>query len=148
MLLYPAFWYKSSWPWPWFKVTGIRERQTSAPVISVFKWFEWNLVYCCALQMWWTSYSFCRPFNIQGRESYLHNFVKKKTNKQKNKTFNRHLQTNFFQTWYDDRDHYISCMRNEKKTNRWCPFSGKFKYWLIGWNSVCCHNLLVCWSSW
>ena len=33
-------------------------------------------------------------------------------------------------------------MKNQKLH---CPFSHKFKY-QFGWNSVCCHNLLVCWS--
>ena len=34
------------------------------------------------------------------------------------------------------------CMRNEKLV----PFSHKFKY-QCGWDSVWCHNLLICWSS-
>ena len=39
------------------------------------------------------------------------------------------------------QDH--SCMRNKKC---WCPFSRKFVC-PFGLNSVCCHNLLVYWSS-
>ena len=34
-----------------------------------------------------------------------------------------------------------SYIRNQKL---WCPFSHKFKYIFV-WNSVCFHNLLVCW---
>ena len=36
-----------------------------------------------------------------------------------------------------------SCIRNQKLQ---CPFSDTFKY-QFGWNSGCCNNLLVCWSS-
>ena len=34
-------------------------------------------------------------------------------------------------------------MRNEKL---WCPLYRKLNCW-FGWHSICCHNLLVCWSS-
>ena len=47
-------------------------------------------------------------FNIQGREPYLYDLVKKQ--QQQQQTFSiglyfRHLPSNFFQTWFDDRDH-------------------------------------------
>ena len=43
---------------------------------TFFNQFEWKLVYCWDLLMWWTSSC---PFHIQGREPYLYNFVFKKT---------------------------------------------------------------------
>ena len=66
----------------------------------------WDLLVCC------TSLSLLCLFNIQGREPYLIDFVKKKKKKKKKKNQTNFtiglysditLQTDFFQTWY--RDH-------------------------------------------
>ena len=46
-----------------------------------------------------------------------------------------------WKTWTFIHGH--SCRWNQKLSY---PFSHKFEYW-FGWNLVCCHNLLVCWSS-
>ena len=45
------------------------------------------------------------PIRIQGREPYLCDFFNNKTNEKDWLVF-RHLQTDFFQTWSDTRDHY------------------------------------------
>ena len=44
-----------------------------------------------------------RPFNIQGAEPYLCDFIKLNL---RGLVF-RHLQIDFFQTWYEVRDHYV-----------------------------------------
>ena len=64
--------------------------------------------YCCTL---WSTIETCWrdephthfiiPFYIQGREPYLYDFVKKTLMVACIQTFT----TNFFLTWYDDKDH-------------------------------------------
>ena len=98
----------------------------------------------------------CRPFNIQGRKSYLYDFSTKKFNIGLYLDIWRPLSFKcgitigttelyiFISVWMTltiIQGH--SCMRNQKLL---CRFSEKFRCW-FGWNSVCCYNLLVCWSS-
>ena len=45
----------------------------------------------------------------------------------------------------NDLDLHSKSQLYEKQKKCWCPFSRKFKH-RFGWNSACCHNLLVCWS--
>ena len=94
-------------------------------------------------------------FNIQGKEPYLYDFIKKK----RLWLQFRHLQTYSFKLRMMIKTTKLNilisvwmtltfiqghnCVRNKKL---WCPCPHKFLY-QSGWNSVCCHNLLVCWSS-
>ena len=74
-----------------------RKQKTSAPI-------GWNLVFCWNLFVWWTSYSFDLVHLIFKGENLTCDFVRKKN------PFNvifRHLQTDFFQIWDDDRDYYV-----------------------------------------
>ena len=82
-------------------------------------------------------------FSFQGREPFFYIVL----------DLFRHLLTKFFQTmlyicipvWKSltfTQGH--SCMRNEILLS---PNSLKLHSW-SGWNSVCCHNLMVCGSSW
>ena len=52
----------------------------------------------------------CRPFSIQGRKHCLCDFLKKQQQNfiagSNSDILFRHSQTDFFQTWYDDKDHY------------------------------------------
>ena len=46
------------------------------------------------------------PLNIQGRESYLYDFIKKKkTTTKKTLTCIETFRTDYFQAWYGDRDY-------------------------------------------
>ena len=153
---------------------GARKRKLLCQLSQKFA-FDLNgfLVCCWDLLVWWfhTCFILTVPFSIQGREPDSHDFVKK-TNKQKTPKTKKIKQKNFNISLYSDiyecvpfklglmietSELYIltsvwmtltsiqghSCMRNQRL---WCPFSCKFQY-RFGWNSACCHSLLVCWSS-
>ena len=77
------FGYKSYWPWLSFKVTGVQEsKKNSAPIISKSFQFEWNLVYCWDLLVWWTSDPFY-PVHYPQRRNVTTLMVWLKKNKKK-----------------------------------------------------------------
>ena len=95
-------------------------------------------------------------FSIQGREHYIYYFIKKnyfnislysdiyRPISFKHRTIIKTTKLYILMSCWDDLVFIChSCIR---KQNLWCPFSHKYVNG-YGWNSVCCHNLLVCWSA-
>ena len=144
------------------EATGVRD---SKNISDVFDGFEWNLVYSWDLLVWWSSYAFYFVYSIFEAENLTYVTLFKQTNKNNNnnKTFGFCLYWDIYRpisfklgVMIGTAKLYIlvsvwmaltfiqchSCMRNQKLR---CPFSRKFKP-RFGLNSVCCHNLLVCWS--
>ena len=156
ILLCCTFWYLSNWPW--IKVTGMRESKNFwANHLTKFL-IDLNRIWYTVETYWYDEpHTHSMAFSIQGRESYVYRILWRKLYHWL--VFN-HLRTHFFQTWYDDRNHWAlhfdiswddlifiqghSC--TQKITNFSVYFFCKFRY-RFWWNSVCYHNLLVCWSS-
>ena len=70
----------------------------------------------------------------------------------------RHLLTDFFETWHGDRDYealHRDINLDDLDLHSRSQLYEKFKIlvsifleiYQFRWNSACCHNLLVCWSS-
>ena len=109
-------------------------------------------------------------FNIQMRAPYSCDFVKKnkQTNKKKNKQKHRlvfkHLQTApvsfkcpmtieiqglHFDISLDDLDHHSGSQLYKKLKKKKKSVSILSQIWnRFGWKSVCCYNMLICWSPW
>ena len=146
-----TFWQQSNWPWPWFKVTGVRENKNFCinylPQFSIELdgiTFSWDFL------VWWTTYSFSLVHLVFKGENPTCYFLLE--------NFNVGLYSDIYRPisfklgmviaitsstfWYlDDLDLYSRSQlcQNQKV---WCPFSQKFLCW-FGWNVVCCRNQLV-----
>ena len=135
----------------WFAWVFVQGQKAQTSVISQSFQSIWMKVDVSMYPMvWWTNFHLFCPFNRQGREPYYDFVIKSLACVQ---TF-----TDWFvSAWLYNRNYFTlhsvcmtltfmggkSFMRNQKL---WCPFSCKSKY-RFGWNSVCCHNLFVCWNS-
>ena len=122
---------------------------------KVFNWFEWNFVYWWGLLVWWTSYSFHFFHSVLNFKGENHTFKKnKQTNTLKLWFVFRHLLTDFFQTWYADRDysavHFdisfddldLQSRSQFEKSKTLVSIFLKYLKCRFGWNSVCSHNLI------
>ena len=77
--------------------------KTSTPIIhEVLNQIEWNWVYCWDWLVWWTPYS-CH-FVLSVLKGAYPTYVVLSENF--NVAFRHNLQTNFFQTSYEDGDHW------------------------------------------
>ena len=110
-------------------------------------------------------YYFILSIQYSRERTLLMDFVRKTKKKKKKNTFNIGLFSDIYRPIsiklsiiLETTRHYVLIsvwmtltfiqghifMSNQKL---WCPFSCKSGC-RFGWNSVCCHNLFVCWSSW
>ena len=135
IILYSTFWYVQLTLTLIQGHRGARKQKLQRQLShKVFNWFEWNLVYCWDLVVWWMTEA--RISSIQySRERTLLTwflFFKKRTF---DIGFYLYIyKTDVFQTWV----WWYQKLQ--------CPFSHKFKY-RFWWSLVCCHNFLVCLSS-
>ena len=102
--LFITFWYCSNWFRPWFKVTGVREKDKFC--INYLTKFEidlngiWYAFETCWLDEPHTHY-IISSIEYSRKRTLIYDFV---NNFERWLVF-RHLQMDFFQTSYDDRDH-------------------------------------------
>ena len=140
------------WSWPWFKVTGVQESKNFSSNFLISFDEIWY-----AVEIWWSHSFYLVQSIFRGENSTC---VIPSGKKLWCWLAFRHLQTDFFQFWYDCSDNWTlhidtslddpelpskSQLHEKSKTSAVIFFTTFPNQ--CGWNLVCCHKLLVCWSS-
>ena len=125
-----------------------RKQNASAEIISqsfqsqtVFNRFEWNLVCCWDLLMWWTSLSLYLLHSVfkGGKPTYVISLRKKLT-----LACIPTLTDRFFQIWYGDRDYsaqHFDCSFDDLDIHSRSQVYEKSKIWVSIW--VTCGSMLI-----